>query len=83
MAFQVEDHSGSIKEVTDVIRKYDGRMVSILTSYERAPAGYRNVYVRVYQINREKLSQLQKEVGEKANMLYMVDHREDKREIYF
>ena len=83
LAFQVEDHSGSIKEVTDVIRKYDGRMVSILTSYERAPAGYRNVYVRVYQINREKLSQLQKEVGEKANMLYMVDHRENKREIYF
>ena len=82
LAFQVEDHSGSIKEVTDVIRKYDGRMVSILTSYERAPAGYRDVYVRVYQINREKLSQLQKEVGEKANMLYMVDHRENKREIY-
>ncbi|MBW1767545.1 MAG: CBS domain-containing protein [Deltaproteobacteria bacterium] len=82
LAFQVEDRSGSIKEVTDVIRHYDGRMVSILTSYEDAPAGYRNVYLRVYQINREKLPQLQKELGEKAKMIYMVDHRENKREIY-
>jgi len=57
-------------------------MVSILSSYEQSPAGYRRLYIRAYQIDREKLPQLQKNLKSKATMLYMVDHREDKREIY-
>jgi acetoin utilization protein AcuB len=56
-------------------------VVSILSSYEQAPAGYRRLYIRAYQIDREKLPQLQKDLKAKATMLYMVDHREDKREI--
>ena len=81
-AFQVEDRPGSIKEVTDLIRKYGGRMVSILSSYEHVPEGYRKVYIRVYGIERKKLKQLKKELKEKATLLYMVDHRENKREVY-
>jgi len=81
-AFQLEDRPGSIKEVTDVIRNYGGRLVSILSSYERAPAGSRNVYIRAFDIDREKIAQLTEELKRKARMLYMVDHREDKREEY-
>jgi acetoin utilization protein AcuB len=81
-AFEVEDRSGSIKEVADVIRKYGGRMASILTAYEGAPKGYRNVYIRMYNIDRLKLQQLKRELAETATVLYMVDHRENKREIY-
>jgi acetoin utilization protein AcuB len=81
-AFRLEDRPGSIKEVTDVIRAYGGRLASILSSQERAPAGYRNVYVRAYNIDREKLPLLQKELKDQSTVLYMVDHRENKREIY-
>lgn len=81
-AFLIEDRPGSIKEIADVIRTYDGRMVSILTSYEQAPAGYRKLYFRVYQMDRGKLSQLKKELQTKATMLYMVDHRKNEREVY-
>jgi len=81
-AFQVEDRPGSIKEVTDLIRKYGGRMVSILSSYEHVPEGYRKVYIRVYGIERKEMKQLKKELKEKATLLYMVDHRENKREVY-
>jgi len=81
-AFLIEDRPGSIKEIADVIRNYDGHMVSILTSYEQAPAGYRKLYLRVYQMDREKLVDLKKELKEKATMLYLVDHRENKREVY-
>ncbi len=81
-AFQIEDRPGSIKEVADVIRKYEAHMVSILTTYEDVPEGYRNAYIRIYQVDREKLPTLQKELREKAAMLYMVDHRENIREIY-
>jgi len=81
-AFQLEDRPGSIKEVADIIRKYDGRMVSILGSYDRAQKGYRDVYIRTYGIDRLKLPKIKKELREKAILLYMVDHRENIREIY-
>jgi acetoin utilization protein AcuB len=81
-AFQLEDSPGSIKEVADVIREFGGRMASILSSYERAPEGYRNVYIRMYGVDRNKLEELVAKLKEQAKVLYMVDHREDRREIY-
>jgi acetoin utilization protein AcuB len=81
-SFFIEDSPGSIKNVTDVIRKSGGRMASILSSYDQVPAGYRKVYIRMYNIDRARLPQLREELREKAALLYMVDHRENRREIY-
>lgn len=81
-ALMLEDRPGSIKDVADIIRKYGGRMVSILSTYERVQEGYRRVYIRMYNIDRDRLPQLKDELKEKATLLYMVDLREDKREIY-
>ena len=81
-AFQLEDRPGSIKEVADIIRLYGGRMVSILTFYENVPAGYRKVFIRMHSIERTRLQQLKEELSYKAALIYMVDHRENKREIY-
>jgi acetoin utilization protein AcuB len=64
-AFQVEDRAQSIHELTDVIRKYGGRMVSILTSYEKAPPGQRNVFIRAYRIDRKILPQLLEDLEKK------------------
>jgi len=81
-AFQLEDRPGSIKDVCDVIRSYNGRLVSILSTYERVPEGYRKVYIRAYNIDRSKLQQLKKEFKDDVALLYMVDHLENKREIF-
>lgn len=81
-AFLIKDRSGSIKVLTDVIRDYGGRLISILTSYDRVPEGYRNVYIRAFAINRQKLTELKAELAKHAKPLYMIDHRENKREIY-
>lgn len=79
---QLEDRPGSIKEVTDVMRDHGARLVSILTSYEKAPEGYRNVYVRTFSIDREQLDPIKEEILRRAKLLYIVDHRENKREIF-
>ncbi|MBU1161261.1 MAG: CBS and ACT domain-containing protein [Proteobacteria bacterium] len=79
---EVEDRPGSIKEVTDIIREYGGRMASILTSYDMAPEGFRRVYVRMYGIDRFKINRLKEALKEKATLLYMVDRRETTRETY-
>jgi len=81
-AFLLEDRAGSIKEVADIIRSYGGRMASILSSYEKAPEGHRYVYIRMYDVNREKMPQLKEELKKKAKVLYIVDSRENKREIF-
>ena len=74
-AFQLEDLPGSIKEVADILRKYSCRLVSILSTYENVPEGYRNVYIRVRDCDREKLGQLKGELELKAKVLYVVDHQ--------
>jgi acetoin utilization protein AcuB len=79
---QVEDRPGSIKEIADVIRSFGGRMVSILTSYDDVPEGYRKVYIRMRSIERSELQKLIQELESKAGLLYMVDHTENNREIY-
>lgn len=81
-AFQLEDRPGSIKQVADIIRKYEGRIVSILSSYEGVPEGYRKVYIRSYAIDRSKLQQLKNEFRGNFIVTYIVDHLEDKREIF-
>ena len=81
-AFMLEDRPGSIKEVADIIRKYGGRMVSILSTYQRVLNGYRKVYIRMHGVERQKLAYLKKDLKEKSTVLYVIDHRENKREIF-
>ena len=81
-AFRLEDRPGSIKEVTDIIRKYNGRMTSILSSYEQAPKGYRYVYIRFHEIDRSHLAHLVDACKKTAALLYMVDQRDNTREIF-
>lgn len=81
-AFLLEDRPGSIKEIADIIRKFNARMVSILSTYDNIPEGYRKVIIRIHDIDRPKLSELKEELKQKAQLLYMVDHRDNIREIY-
>ena len=57
--FELEDRPGSIKEVTDIIRKYGERLVSIVSTYETASEGFRHVYVRAFNVDRDTLPQLE------------------------
>ena len=80
--FYLEDKPGSIKQVADIIRQYGGRMVSILTSYDGVADGYRNVFIRMHSVERSKLQRLKDKLSGKATLLYMIDQRQNKREIF-
>ena len=69
-AFSLEDRPDSIKEVTDVIRSYGGRVVSILSTRETAEEGRHNVYIRTRPLPKDKLRDLVKELDEKFVPLY-------------
>ena len=82
-ALLLTDRRGAVKEITDMIRENGGRMLSALTSYDDAPTGSLKLYIRMYGIERKKLKTLEQKIMEKATILYMVDHLEYVRKIYF
>jgi len=81
-ALLLKDRRGAIKEITDLIRKNGGRMMSVLTSYTDAPKGFLKLYLRMYGLERKKLKALKEKIRQKASILYLVDHRENTREVY-
>jgi acetoin utilization protein AcuB len=82
MALVLEDTPGSIMEVASVIRQFGGRMASTLSTYERAPDGYRNVYLRFTDVSRNRIDDLIAIMKEKTKLRYMVDHRDNKRVLF-
>jgi len=81
-AFLLEDKSGSIKEMADIIREHGGRMATIQSSYDNVKEGFREVYIRVYGIDRSKVAQLKEALNKTGALLYMMDFREHKREFF-
>jgi acetoin utilization protein AcuB len=82
IALILEDRPGSIMEIANLIREVGGRTVSILTSADRCPQGYRRAYFRIYRLERDNVDWLIMQIRERAQLLYLVDHRENRREVY-
>lgn len=81
IAFQVENKPGTIGMLTDIIRSYGGRMTSVLTSFDRAPSGYRRVYVSVDIAENTRLERMIEMLEEKSRPLYVIDHVRNIRKI--
>jgi acetoin utilization protein AcuB len=75
IGFQLADQPGSIGEVASIIRAHGGRIVSILTEYERAAEGFRFVYVRAREVVNEQA--LLEELEGKFKVLYHSHDRLD------
>ena len=73
MGFELADQPGSIKTVTDVIRAHGGRIASILTGYEGASEGSRQVFIRAKDIKDEPA--LRKELEAKSRVLYFIHEK--------
>ncbi|MBI9073983.1 MAG: CBS domain-containing protein [Desulfatibacillum sp.] len=71
--FLLDDRPGSIKEVADIIRDFDGRVISILSSMEKAPWKSRFVYIRIRPIDKNLLQPLLDELRKVATILYVLD----------
>ena len=81
-AIELKDQPGCVKEITDNIRNYGGRVSSILSTCERAEAGNRRLYIRIYDIDRPGFQRLKEIFKETADLLYVVNHEDRTREIY-
>jgi acetoin utilization protein AcuB len=80
-ALLLEDETGKIKEIIDLILALDVRIVSFMNSYELAPAGHFYVYIRIDYPERERIFRVIDELRRKSRMIYWVDHEENTRKI--
>jgi acetoin utilization protein AcuB len=53
LCVEIEDQPGSIRKVNEVIRAHGGRMVSMITTYEQVPQGFRHLYIRTKDVEDE------------------------------
>lgn len=82
IALQVLDWRGRIKEITDIIRAYGGRMRTVISTYDNAPEGYRNVYIRASYVEHYKLPKMIEELHGKAAIRYVIDQYTNERQIF-
>ncbi|MDQ7785005.1 MAG: CBS and ACT domain-containing protein [Desulfomonilaceae bacterium] len=80
--FLVKDEPDTISDLFQVMRRYDARACSIMSCYANAPEGYRYLQIRAFHIDRRRLPQMKKELETKAKVLFIVDRRENTREVY-
>ena len=72
LAFRLEDRPASIMEAANAIRKHEGRLASILTSYASADPGFRRVYFRIRELPPDKMKILRQELERDFELLYAI-----------
>lgn len=71
-AFNLEDRSGTIKEVANVLREEDAQIVSILSCIDTADEGYRHVFIRTKELPEEKLKNMIARLEKDFMLLYVI-----------
>jgi acetoin utilization protein AcuB len=71
-ALRLEDRPGVIKEVVDLLRGRGARFVSLLSSYSTSREGYRDVYIRVKNLDPDGVAAAQAELAGRYEVLYVI-----------
>ncbi len=69
------DSRGSVTKVIDILREYNARVISILTSFNDAPPGLKRVSIRI-TMDEDKLANFEEEVA-KLEHYQVIYHSKD------
>ncbi len=79
IAVELEDKSGALHELLVAMREEGARIVSVLTSKENVPEGFREVYIRIQDMKDNEIDRLKDNIGKKYKILYLI--KEDMSEV--
>lgn len=82
LGLRVKDKAGTELEIKRLINKFGGHTISMLSTVENVTSGYRNVYFRVHELDKEKITLLTEAISKKATLLYLVDFQHNERTVY-
>jgi len=72
LGLKLSDQRGTLKEVLDCLRGHKARVISVLTSYDNVEEGFRQVFIRIMDMDKSVLNELQKELGGKYELTFWV-----------
>jgi acetoin utilization protein AcuB len=72
IGLKLTDKRGSLKEVLECIRGHKARVISVLTSYDKVETGFRQVFIRIMDMDKSALNELQKELTDTYNLIFWV-----------
>ncbi len=75
IAFDIEDRPGTLNDLLNAIRTHEARTVSVLTCLDNVPPGRREVYIRIQDMDDDKLNAMIEDLKKEFKVLYVV--RED------
>jgi acetoin utilization protein AcuB len=78
----IKDTRNVIQEIDELLLRYGGRIISILTSDDNMPKGYRKVFIRLGGIGRIRIQSIIDELQTKGELIYVIDHNEGIRMVY-
>jgi len=81
-AFQLIDRPGAIRDITDILRDYGGRIASVLSTRGKAKKGFLKVYIHAYGFDPVGRQRIKEVIKDKAPPLYIVDHEANTRTIH-
>ncbi|UCD82289.1 MAG: CBS domain-containing protein [Desulfobacterales bacterium] len=73
-ALEMENQPDRIREITDVILDYGGRISSLISTQERADRRNQRLYLRIYDIDQPSFLRLTEVIQERAKLLYIINH---------
>lgn len=72
IALDLPEIPGTTQAVINVIRSFEGRIMSVMTSPDVSEEGHRHVYIRIKDIDEEKLNDLIQELNKHFLVSYVV-----------
>ncbi len=66
------DERGTLKEVLDCLRGHKARIISVLSSFDKVEKGFRQVFIRIMDMDKSVLNELQKELDAKYHLTFWV-----------
>ncbi|MFP4167881.1 MAG: CBS and ACT domain-containing protein [Desulfonatronovibrionaceae bacterium] len=72
MGFKLTNETGSLKKILDDLRAHGARIISIQSSYEDPAPGYRQVFIRIHDMEKAEENRLREHLQNTYDMLYWV-----------
>jgi len=81
-AFRLLDKPGVVQNVTNIIQKSGGRLLSILTSFDDSEPRFRDVFIHTFNLKPEKFENLRTKFYHSGELYYAADMSQGIRSFY-
>lgn len=81
-AITLKDRPGIIQDLTAILRKHNGRIHSIMTSYESTGSGMRKIIIYTFDLAPDLFDETVNDLGEIGEITYAADQITGKRIVF-